>query len=174
MLDTLINSKTRLKLLLRFFLNPESKAYLRGLEQEFNENSNSIRIELNRFEQAGLINATKDGNKKVYHVNPDFPIFDELQSLAFKHFGIDKILDQVVSKLGKVSEVFVTGKIARGLDTSIIDLVFIGEDLDVKYIAELSSKLEKKINRKVRTLVFSPDENPEIPEPNILIFNMSE
>ena len=33
MLDTLIQSKTRLKLLLRFFLNPESSAYLRGLAQ---------------------------------------------------------------------------------------------------------------------------------------------
>ena len=37
MLDTLIQSKTRLKLLLHFFLNPESSDYLRGLAQEFDE-----------------------------------------------------------------------------------------------------------------------------------------
>ena len=44
MLDTLIQSKTRLKLLLRFFLNPESSAYLRGLAQEFDESTNAVRV----------------------------------------------------------------------------------------------------------------------------------
>ena len=34
MLDTLIQSKTRLKLLLRFFLNPDTSAYLRGLDSK--------------------------------------------------------------------------------------------------------------------------------------------
>lgn len=59
MLDTLIQSKTRLKLLLRFFLNPDSSAYLRGLAQEFDESTNAVRVELNRFEEAGLIQSHK-------------------------------------------------------------------------------------------------------------------
>ena len=69
MLDTLIQSKTRLKLLLRFFLNPDSSAYLRGLAQEFDESTNAVRVELNRFEEAGLIQSHKEGNKKMYQVN---------------------------------------------------------------------------------------------------------
>ena len=75
MLDTLIQSKTRLKLLLRFFLNPESTAYLRGLAQEFDESTNAVRVELNRFEEAGLIQSHKDGNKKMFQVNTKFPMF---------------------------------------------------------------------------------------------------
>jgi DNA-binding MarR family transcriptional regulator len=63
-LDTLIQSKTRLKLLLRFFLNPESSAYLRGLAQEFNESTNAVRVELNRFEEAGLIQSHKDSTRR--------------------------------------------------------------------------------------------------------------
>ncbi len=50
MLGTLITSKTRVKLLLKFFLNSNAKAHLRGLETEFGESSNAIRLELNRFE----------------------------------------------------------------------------------------------------------------------------
>ncbi|MFN9583050.1 MAG: ArsR family transcriptional regulator, partial [Bacteroidota bacterium] len=42
MLDTLITSKTRIKLLLKFFLNGQNKAYLRNLEAEFGESSNGI------------------------------------------------------------------------------------------------------------------------------------
>tara|TARA_R110002096_G_scaffold432801_1_gene650232 strand:- start:8202 stop:8471 length:270 start_codon:yes stop_codon:yes gene_type:complete len=89
MLDILISSKTRLKLLLRFFLNSESSVYLRGLAQDFKESTNSVRIELNRFEEAGLVNARKVGNKKIYKVNTDSPLFTEFQKIAFKHFGID-------------------------------------------------------------------------------------
>ena len=51
MIEVLISSKTRIKLLLKFFLNSNSKAYLRGLEQEFAESTNAIRVELNKFEE---------------------------------------------------------------------------------------------------------------------------
>ena len=53
MIEALISSKTRIKLLLKFFLNSKTTSYLRGLEAEFGESSNAIRIELNRFEKAG-------------------------------------------------------------------------------------------------------------------------
>ena len=57
MIETLISSKTRVKLLFKFFLNKETTAYLRGLENEMGESTNAIRIELNKFEKAGLLKA---------------------------------------------------------------------------------------------------------------------
>ena len=65
MLQTLITSKTRIKLMLKFFLNSSSTGYLRGLETEFDESTNSIRLELNRFEEAGLLTSITDNNKKA-------------------------------------------------------------------------------------------------------------
>lgn len=174
MLDTLIQSKTRLKLLLRFFLNPESSAYLRGLAQEFDESTNSVRVELNRFEEAGLIAGHKEGNKKVYKVNTKFPMFGELQKIAFKHFGIDQILEQVVQKLGDVKAVYLTGDLARGLDTSIIDVTIVGHNIDSTYLAKLVEKAEKLIDRKIRTLVYELGDEYEIEEPRLLIFGKSE
>lgn len=170
MLDTLIQSKTRLKLLLRFFLNPDSSAYLRGLADEFSESTNSVRIELNRFEEAGLIEGRKEGNKKMYKVNTKFPMFADLQRIAFKHFGIDHIIEQVVQKLGDVNAVYLTGDLARGLDTSIVDVTIIGENIDSTYLTKLIAKAEDLIDRKIRTLVYEPDETFEIEEPKLLIF----
>jgi DNA-binding transcriptional regulator PaaX len=63
MIESLITSKTRIKLLLKFFLNTQTKSYLRGLETEFGESTNSIRVELNRLENAGLLSASTEGNK---------------------------------------------------------------------------------------------------------------
>ena len=55
MLETLVTSKTRAKLLLKFFLNPSTSAYLRGLADEFGESTNGVRVELNRLMEAGLL-----------------------------------------------------------------------------------------------------------------------
>lgn len=170
MLDTLIQSKTRLKLLLRFFLNPESSAYLRGLSQEFNESTNSIRIELNRFQKAGLILSNKEGNKKIYKVNIKFPMYKELQNIAFKHFGIDKIIEQVIHKLGTVNAVYLTGDLATGLDSNIVDVTLIGKNIDHSYLAVLTDKAEALIQRKIRTLVYEPDDSYVIEKPRLLIF----
>lgn len=170
MLDTLIQSKTRLKLLLRFFLNPESSAYLRGLAQEFEESTNSVRVELNRFEEAGLIEAHKEGNKKMYKVNTKFPLFGELQNIAFKHFGIDQIIEQVVEKVGNVEAVYLTGDLARGLDSSIVDVTIIGEDIDSTYLTKLVEKAEKMIDRKIRTLVYQSNDDFKIEDPKLLIY----
>ncbi len=74
MIDTLITSQTRIKLLKKFFLNSSTRAHLRGLESEFGESSNGIRIELNRFEEAGLLHSLRDGNKKVYQANSGHPL----------------------------------------------------------------------------------------------------
>ena len=170
MLDTLIQSKTRLKLLLRFFLNPESSAYLRGLAQEFDESTNAVRVELNRFEEAGLIQSHKDGNKKMYQVNTNFPMFNELQKIAFKHFGIDQIIEQVIEKLGDVEAVYLTGDLARGLDSNVVDVTLIGSHIDNSYLARLVEKAEVLIERKIRTLSYESDENIEIGFPRLLIY----
>ena len=69
MINALITSETRIKLLRKFFLNSSTKAHLRGLESEFGESSNAIRLELNRFEAAGLLYSLREGNKKVFQAN---------------------------------------------------------------------------------------------------------
>lgn len=170
MLEALIQSKTRVKLLLRFFLNPQSKAYLRGLAKEFDESSNSVRIELNRFENAGLISSEKEGNKKIYSVNTHYPLFKDLQRIAFKYYGIDTIVEHILTKLGSVHKVYLTGNLAKGTDSDIIDLTIIGDKIDRSYLARLVTKAEKLVERKIRTLVFDITDTYKLPEPNILIF----
>lgn len=63
MLETLITSKTRIKLLVNFFLKGDSSAHLRGLENELKESFNAVRLELNRFEKAGLLKTHIGGSK---------------------------------------------------------------------------------------------------------------
>ncbi len=158
MLEALITSKTRLKLLLKFFLNSDTTAYLRSLEPEFDESTNAIRQELNRFEEAGLLTADKEGNKKVYHANTQHPLFPEINSLLMKYVGIDQVIEKVVKKLGKLEMVYLVGELAKGKNSPIIDLWFVGEDIDKNYLLELVEKVEELLERKLRYIIINSKE----------------
>lgn len=157
MIETLISSKTRIKLLLKFFLNHNTTAYLRGLEREFGESSNAIRLELNRLEEAGVLSSFLDGNKKMFRANPMFPLFHEIKAIIMKTVGLDKIIQTVIERLGDVDKVFLVGEFAKGIDSPIIDLIFIG-NIDRNYLMDLVDRAEDLINRKIRYIIYGPEE----------------
>jgi hypothetical protein len=157
MLESLITSKTRIRLLLKFFLNPETKAYLRGLADELGESTNAVRVELNRLNKAGLLKSVSDGRTKLYWANPEHPLFPDIHSLVKKYLGIDQVIDMVLAKLGTVELAFITGDYAKGIDSGIIDLVIVGR-IDREYLQSLIEKTEEIISRKIRVLVLNKQE----------------
>lgn len=158
MLESLITSKTRIKLLLKFFLNKENKGYLRNLEAEFGESTNAIRMELNRLESAGLLTTELAGNKKYFSANTQHPLFADIHNILKKTIGIDRIVDQITSNIGDLKEAFLVGELALGRDSNVIDLLLIGENIDRSYVTTLVEKAERHINRKIRYLVLSRSE----------------
>jgi hypothetical protein len=150
MLDTLITSKTRIKLLLKFFLNVNASSYLRALETEFDESSNAVRLELNRFEKAGLLKSAFQSNKKIFFANTEHPLFKDIHNILLKYVGIDQILETLIKKLGNIRFVFLLGEFANGRDGKYIDLLIVGNNVDQNYLLKLLEKTEKLINRKIR------------------------
>ena len=63
MLNKIITSKTRLRLLIKFFISQANKGYLNGLAAEMGESTNSIRKELNHLHSAGYLSKIKKDNK---------------------------------------------------------------------------------------------------------------
>ncbi|RLD57167.1 MAG: ArsR family transcriptional regulator [Bacteroidetes bacterium] len=158
MLEALITSKTRIKLLLKFFLNSKNTGYLRSLEPEFGESTNSIRLELNRFEEAGLLHSVFQNKKKIFSTNINHPLFPELQNLLRKHIGLDEIIERVIKQLGKLEQVYLVGDLAKGNDSDTIDLWFVGEELDEAYLETLIEKAKKFIKRKLSYKVINREE----------------
>jgi predicted nucleotidyltransferase len=157
MIETLISSKTRIKLLLKFFLNTSNSSYLRGLESEFGESSNAIRLELNKLEGAGLLTSSTEGNKKFFKANTSHPLFNDINSILLKFTGLDKIVEKVIEHLGDVDEVYVVGSLARGLASEVIDLIFVG-NIDKKYLFELTQLVETKLGKKIKYVTYSAGE----------------
>jgi hypothetical protein len=158
MLDSIITSKTRIKLLLKFFLNSQTKSYLRNLEQEFGESSNGIRVELNRLESAGLLRTEVIGHRKYFCANTAHPLYNDINNILRKFVGIDKIIERITSLVGDLEAAYLTGDFAIGRDSKIIDLVLVGKELDTNYINNLTVKAEEIIGRKIRHLVLTREQ----------------
>jgi hypothetical protein len=158
MIGTLITSQMRIKLLLKFFLNASTRAHLRGLQAEFGDSTNAIRVELNRFENAGLLVSSHDSNKKIYQANKDHPLFADIHSIILKETGIDRVIEKVIHRIGNLTSVYLTGDFAKGKDSSIIELILVGTDLDSEYLSRKVAQAETLVGRKITCTLMQPAE----------------
>lgn len=154
MLEALITSKTRIRLLVKFFLNPTMKAYLRQLADEFGESTNSVRVELNRLTEAGILESQAEGNVIQYKAKASHPLFPEIKSLVTKITGIDQLIEEVIERLGNLENAYLVGDYASGKDTGVIDVLLIG-NVNKNYLTELIEKAETLVQRKIRHLVLT-------------------
>ena len=146
---------------MRFFLNQSVDGYLHGLSKELDENTNSIRVELNRLEAAGLLSSELKGRRKLYSVNTTHPLTADLTSIVRKVSGIDALVERVTANLPSLEQVWICGDLAKGLRSEYIEAILIGADLDRKYIKRLSNKAQSLIGKiitvKVKEVIDAKD-----------------
>jgi AraC-like DNA-binding protein len=153
----LITSKTRIRILMRLFLNPDGHVYLRELAGEFNASPSQIKDELTQLIGSGLLTNKKQGRQVNYQANVKHPLFPELHSMVKKSLGMDRILESIAERLGNLEKAIVIDDYAMGKDTGIVDLVLIG-NINQKNLTDLVRKTESYIHRKIRTLVLTREE----------------
>ena len=149
MLSTLISSKTRINLLIRFFLNLAKKSHLRGIATDFNDSTNSIRLELNNLTKAGYLIKKKENNKVNYLANQKHPLFNILVDLVKKHTGIEVIVQKIVASFDNLNSIYLIGDYAKGIDSGIIQIFIDGDINDLNYMKNILKTTEKKIGRKI-------------------------
>ncbi len=174
MLKSLITSEIRIKLLLKFFLNPNTTAYLRQLSNEFDESTNGIRVELNRLVEANILNTETKGRNKFYRANKTHPLFEEIRKIVLKSTGIEKVISNIISKMGKIHIAFVRGDYAIGHDTGLVELVVVGDEINKSELERVRKKTEKLIERKISIILLNKNEfnnlkTKFLSEPNLVL-----
>lgn len=137
-------------MLLKFFINSHATAYLRGMAEEFGESTNSIRHELNNLSKAGYLVSIEEGRTILYRANTNHPLYNEVKNLIHKYLGIDKIIENILSRLGDLKVAFIVGDYARGKDSGTIELVLVGM-VNENYLKKLLEKATKLIHRNIKT-----------------------
>ena len=166
MLESLITSKTRLRLLIKFFINIANKGYLNSLASEFGESTNSVRKELNNLSSAGYLEKKNERNKVIYKANVSHPLFQVIQKIVHKHLGIEEILERIYNRTGDVKKVMILGDYAKGIDSGVIEILVVGKNINKDYLDEISPKIQEKIKRKVNFFV----SNESIKQDSLTVF----
>ncbi len=136
--------------MVKFFINTANNGYLRGLADEMNESTNSIRKELNNLEEAGYLQKEAIQNRISYRANTKHPLFETLKKIISQHIGLDAIVEMILDRMGDVHKIIVVGDYANGLDSGLIEVIVLGSELNIEYIDQLADKIENQIKRKVK------------------------
>lgn len=146
---------------------------MRGLAQELDESTNAVRLELNRFEEAGMLSTEFYGNKKLFKANQNYPLFSEIRNILLKHTGLQEVIDNVIEQLGDVKRVYLSGELAMGKHSDIVSLILVGNP-DRQYLLQLIERVETLMPKKIQYLIYSIQETADLDldnDKNLLIWS---
>lgn len=158
-MEAIIGSKSRVKLLTLFLLNPGKRFYVREVERLTGENINSIRRELQNLEAIGLLKSEREGNLRYYSVDQEMSIYSELRDIFLKTEGAAELLGQGITSLEDIQAAFIYGSFARGEagPSSDIDIIVIGT-VDEDALIMTVRETEKRLKREINYVLLTPEE----------------
>ena len=169
MLERLFTSKTRVKILTLFLLNPDRELHFREITRIVDENLNAVRRELTNLEDIGLLMSSRTGNLRQYKINKKMPLYEDLQSIVLKTEGVAKILQEHLHELGFIQTAFIYGSFARHTASMNSDIdVFIVGTINEKTLIQSLHTLEKQLSREINYVSFhrmnsQNERKPKIP-----------
>ena len=84
-----------------------------------------------------------------------------------KHLGIEET-KSVYNRIGDVKKIMVLGDYAKGIDSGLIEILIVGDNIDKEFLDFISVKIEKKIKRKVNFFV----SNKTLKQKSLTIFEV--
>ncbi len=159
LLEELITSRVRARLLTLFMVHPDEEYHLKGLVRLLGENNNGIRVELNRLERLGLLISTRQYGRKLYSANKESAVYPELRGLVLKTSGVRQVLRDSVSRLGVLQQALLYGSFARDSERadSDIDLLLVGY-VDPGELRRALREAEGLLGRDINEILYDPEE----------------
>ena len=160
MLEDIIISKTRVKLLELFLTNPGKIFHVRDLVRRVDEEINAVRRELAHLEKHGVTSKEPRGNRVYYSMRRDYPLYFDLMEIFAKTKGLGGDLLKNKAKLGKIKYVSFSGRFVRRdpkKDPEQVDVLVVG-DVVLPELALLIRGEEAKRGEEINYTVMTEDE----------------
>ncbi len=154
LLEDLIISRVRVKMLTLFLSHPGTIFHVRDIVRKVSEEINSVRRELAHMEQHGMVTKEQRANRLFYAFRKDYPLYFELMTLVQKTSGLGADILKQKAKLGKIKYAMMSGRYARrspkhaGTD---VDLLVVGNIV----LPELSQLVKAEEVRREQELNYT-------------------
>lgn len=159
MLEDLIVSRVRVKVLKLFLTDPGKIFHVREIVRQTGEEINAVRRELAHLEKHGILSKEPRGNRLYYAFRKDYPLYFDLLNLIAKTSGLGGELLKNKGRLGKVKFAMLTGRFVRGRQSGAdeVDLLLVGTVV-LPELAQIVRKAESKRDREINYTVMSDEE----------------
>jgi len=159
MLNDLIVSRVRVKILALFFLAPDKIFHVREVVRRTGEEINAVRRELAHLEKAGIMTKERRANRLFYVLRKDYPLYYDLLELIVKCEGLGGEILKKRAKIGKVKFAMISGKYARNVvrNANDVDLLIVGKVV-LPEISQIVRVEEVKREREINYTVMSEEE----------------
>jgi predicted nucleotidyltransferase len=157
MLETLLGSRLRAKVLGWLFSHPDERYFVRQLTALMKEDSTNVSRELARLEKTGILVKNTEGKQKYYQANRQSPIFNELHGLILKTVGVADIIKKALEpRIADIKLAFIFGSVAKRAENrfSDIDLLVVG-DITFGELVDIISTAEGALNRELNPVVYT-------------------
>lgn len=151
---------TQKRVLGLLYLQPEQSFYTKQILRLTGMGVATIKRELDRMLAAGILQMNKIGNQHHYQANPECPIFQELQGIVNKTFGIADVMRTVLKPLSsQIDWTFIFGSVASGKETSgsDIDLMVIG-DVSFSDVVAATYPVQESLGREINPKIYTREE----------------
>ena len=155
----LIKSKTKSSILEIFFNNIEKECYVRQLEKLTGYSAANIHREIIKLESDGLLKSRHIGKIKLYQLNKEYPLYDEIRNIITKTIGIEGSLKKLIGHLENIDFAFIYGSFAEARERALsdVDIIVIG-DIKPRGIKSLLYEYQAKIGREINSIVYTKSE----------------
>lgn len=159
MLDHIIPSKARRKILGLFFHGPNESHYLRKIVRDIGEEVNAVKRELDILSDAKLLHKEKRLNKIFYTLNKNYILYDEFLRIFAKSSFLADTIYKNLSKIGKVKFIVISSKFIKQVQIKEdeIYLLIVGI-IVVPEVAAIVREAEKQFGREVNYTVMAEEE----------------
>ncbi len=159
MLEDIVISRVRVKLLELFLTNPGKIFHVREMVRRTDEEINAVRRELAHMEKAGMVTKEPRANRLYYSFRRDYPLYFELLELVAKTSGLGLDIIKNKPKLGKVKFAMLSGGFVRALPAGPerVDLLVVGTVV-LPELAQLVKTEEVKRDKEINYTVMTEEE----------------
>lgn len=159
MLQHIIPSKTRRKILELFFHHPVENYYLRKIVREIDEEVNAVKRELDILENGKVLTKERRLNKVFYFLNKSYVYYDEFNRIFAKTTSLAMMIYKSLSKLGKIKYIALSTKFSKNLTIKEdeIYLLLVGVVV-VPEMAEIITEAEKVFGKEINYSVMDEEE----------------
>ena len=159
MLDKLITSSARVKVLKLLLLNEGQRYYQREIAELAGLPVRAVQREGAKLAEIGLLRRIEDGNRIYFQANPACPILPELKRILLKTVALETLLSEPLSRDGEIEVAFIYGSYAANQETitSDVDLFVIGSILSRELSAALRP-VQADIQREINYHLVTPEE----------------